>query len=461
MGNSNGRITAPVSLHADIYPVLGITKSGTYYDTGYACGNSHGRINKWAKYKPVRVGIPEEITDEQRTSANHGLSAVEVADIVKAQGGTLVALPATAAWSYAAPRPGTDWCRITDFIGYNHAARVPVSGFADIEIYSDQTASLPTYSFNCKFGPASYEGTGDTNGIEIALNDLAIIAGSNIRDGHWRLGLAIFVPQSNGATTYTAVVASHEAALGAISSSADIAKYIVNLGLSQDVRTALERAFTLNLSNVVAIPCICYDLDWVDSSQSFDFLGGGRAFCMPGGEKINIVLRKVEDSFTVRISSGNITYQNVQSGPYSLNPGGISPLRKPSAANGDSCRIQYDFFVELTGNHVPKIEGVTPGLGGAFVNNTTQVTYEKFTGSTWQTITRDELSGAGRYRVTATDSYSGGGTRTPVMQLLERLPTYTGASGTNPSLSMDLRFRIAGNDYVKSAGGTEMRMSAN
>lgn len=53
MGNSNGVITAPVSLHADVYPVLGISKVGDFYDVGYACSNVHGKINKWSLYKPV------------------------------------------------------------------------------------------------------------------------------------------------------------------------------------------------------------------------------------------------------------------------------------------------------------------------------------------------------------------------------------------------------------------------
>lgn len=109
MGHSNSKITAPVSLHADVYPVLGITKTGTYYDTGYVCGNSHGRINIWARNKPVRVNQVSEITDSQRHSVSFGLSASFTYNDPPV-------------WTYLPPRPGTDWCRLTDFVGYNHSS---------------------------------------------------------------------------------------------------------------------------------------------------------------------------------------------------------------------------------------------------------------------------------------------------------------------------------------------------
>ena len=50
MAHSNGKITAPVGIDADIAPVLGVGS----YDLGYLCSNAHGKINSWARYKPVR-----------------------------------------------------------------------------------------------------------------------------------------------------------------------------------------------------------------------------------------------------------------------------------------------------------------------------------------------------------------------------------------------------------------------
>ncbi len=54
MGHSNGKITAPINLAGDVYATLGIGSVNGAYDLGYACANTHGKINPWARYKPVR-----------------------------------------------------------------------------------------------------------------------------------------------------------------------------------------------------------------------------------------------------------------------------------------------------------------------------------------------------------------------------------------------------------------------
>ena len=114
MGNSNGRISAPVSLHGDVYPVLGVSKTGTYYDTGYICSNAHGKINPFAKYKPTRYDNPNGGTNWWKASdGRYGFSVAEDT------WGTTVEPDA---WTYLPPRPGTDWCRLADFNGYDHYA---------------------------------------------------------------------------------------------------------------------------------------------------------------------------------------------------------------------------------------------------------------------------------------------------------------------------------------------------
>lgn len=47
MGHSNGKITAPINLAGDVYATLGIGSVGGDYDLGYACANTHGKINPW------------------------------------------------------------------------------------------------------------------------------------------------------------------------------------------------------------------------------------------------------------------------------------------------------------------------------------------------------------------------------------------------------------------------------
>lgn len=121
--NSNGKISAPISLHADVYAVLGLTKTGTYYDTGWVCGNSHGRINKWSKKKPIRYAQPGELTDAQfKGTTADNVQGIYYGLKVASQAGLLGQLHSVN-WDYLPPRPGTDWCRLTDFNGYDHNAR--------------------------------------------------------------------------------------------------------------------------------------------------------------------------------------------------------------------------------------------------------------------------------------------------------------------------------------------------
>lgn len=54
MAHSNGVITAPVGIDADIAPVLGVGS----YDLGYLCSNAHGKINKWSYIKPKEANTP-------------------------------------------------------------------------------------------------------------------------------------------------------------------------------------------------------------------------------------------------------------------------------------------------------------------------------------------------------------------------------------------------------------------
>ena len=115
---SGTRLAAPLNLQ-EVYSVMGVSAVNGLKDVGYICGNGHGRINKWARNKPVRVNQPGEITDAQRKAVYQGLSVSpygyknlyeEYASGMKN------------AWKYLPPRPGTDWCRLTDFVGYNHDA---------------------------------------------------------------------------------------------------------------------------------------------------------------------------------------------------------------------------------------------------------------------------------------------------------------------------------------------------
>lgn len=139
MSISGSRLSAPLNLQ-EVYNVLGVNKSGTFYDVGYICGNGHGKINKWSRHKPIRVNQPGELTDAQFKSANFGLQ------LPSRHAQDYAAAIADSKYTYLPPRPGTDWCRLTDFINYSHIATSPVIDCEDVTL--DKTYIGNDYTFN-------------------------------------------------------------------------------------------------------------------------------------------------------------------------------------------------------------------------------------------------------------------------------------------------------------------------
>lgn len=469
MSVNNNKISAPIGLQ-EVYSLLGVSKTGTYYDVGYICSNAHGKINKWAKYKPVSVNQPAPITDAQRTAVNHGLAPVEVPGIVAADGTYKPGIPSTSAWSYAAPRPGTDWCRLTDFVnpanptqsGYYHAAKAPANGFKSMVIYDSQFSNLPTYTFNAKFGNASYEGIGDTSGIEIALNDLTLIAGQPITNGKWRFGLAVFFrnPNSPNDGTYIMRMASHEQPITSGGSVSNISKMIIDMGLSQQLWTSMEQAYDRNLRTLTAIPCICYNLGYTTAYPSrFEFMDGGRAFCMPGGETVTLTLRSIFDSIGFSITNFKLIYQNVSAGTYTLLPNnGTVTMPKPTGSSSMGIEVIFTVHGDVS---VPfTFTALVPGLGGSFINSKGGCQYYKNVNGNWQSCSASEIEIGGMYRILAYDEYSGG-SRTPISAMLNGMSAWTGESWTQHAVGLSLRMYISGiSGYGdRTAGNVMLRLT--
>lgn len=116
-------IDAPVSTEK-----VKLVLSENSNDVGTLC--SSGKINMWAKYKPVRVATPKALTEEQRAAASYGLDAQPV-ELQYPSGNNNAsifenALSGTYGWSYAKPTGGAQSpYRLGDFKGYNHACSCP------------------------------------------------------------------------------------------------------------------------------------------------------------------------------------------------------------------------------------------------------------------------------------------------------------------------------------------------
>ena len=129
--NTNGKITAPVNLIADVKSVLNSTTNTLSSN----CTNAN--INKWSKYKPVRHSSTAKLTEPERVFVNHGfdLQGAHSMDIV-----TLVNKASTNDdWVYLKPRGSSynERYRLADFDKYNSNAGTMFS-------YASIPQSIPT-----------------------------------------------------------------------------------------------------------------------------------------------------------------------------------------------------------------------------------------------------------------------------------------------------------------------------
>lgn len=144
MANNNGIITRPgIGLEPDIYGTLGVGRYNGLFDTGYICGNQHGKTNPCAKFKPTRAGTgPDTPADWWRGADGMcGFDIPRYDTLGNLDMGFIHDLiSGAAAWTYLAPRPGVDFCRTTDFEGYNHYAG-EIFGVIEADTYITSTGS--------------------------------------------------------------------------------------------------------------------------------------------------------------------------------------------------------------------------------------------------------------------------------------------------------------------------------
>lgn len=95
-------------------------------DVGTLCRSD--KINIFAKYKPLVLGSPVELTDSQRYELNHGFTPQY---ITIRESGNPTKMTTWTQWR--APRDG-EWSRLLDFNGYNHNATEYIK---DVDVHTD------------------------------------------------------------------------------------------------------------------------------------------------------------------------------------------------------------------------------------------------------------------------------------------------------------------------------------
>lgn len=473
VGSDNSRLVAPITT-TDVGTVL----QSSSHDVGTLC--SLDSINKWAKYKPVRYSTVTKLTEEQLKSVNYGLVPSENPEIVNKEAQVYSGeIQLGGGWTYNKPTGGSsNPYRLGDFLnaknvedpGYYHLAKAPISGFPNaVNITEAQLTNkqLPYISFNAKWGDSSYEGSGDTSGIEIPLNTFQLIPNSSIDDGNWRVALAIEVPY-NGSGDKILRYASSEEPISSSNLSTDIGKQLINLNLSSDVLSDLLYALNRDYiphNGVRCVPFIAYKLDYQPMNATdyhFTFLDGGRAFSLPESAPIYLNVLGIDYAFNVTIKQVKIDYLNITADSYILSPGATVTMRKPSAAGSSSCRLTTTFALEWASfsGAYPDITRILPGISGAYINNLTQITleYQDDNGVWHEADANDFKKPSGLYRVTALDSYSGGDP-TPIMRMLNNMPTYDGSSTGNVGIGFSLQISIGSSTGTYNSQGCTIRLT--
>lgn len=143
---TDGKITAPVGL-ASTANFFGVAS-----DVMTVCQASV--INKWAKYKPIalasmgKTDTQATLTEAQRKSAEYGLT-VKSANSMSTSGLPDAIKKVTGEaglWTYLSPVTGTDYARLDDFTGYEHASVPPCQDSTISDSYdTSQTKSLTVY----------------------------------------------------------------------------------------------------------------------------------------------------------------------------------------------------------------------------------------------------------------------------------------------------------------------------
>lgn len=473
VGSDNSRLIAPITT-TDVGTVL----QSSSHNVGTLC--SLNGINKWAKYKPVRYSTVTKLTEEQLKSVNYGLVPSENPEIVSKEGLTYDGeIQLGAEWIYNKPTGGSSSpYRLGDFLnakdveepGYYHLAKAPISGLPDTLSITEaqlKNKQIPIISFNAKWGDASYEGVGDTSGIEIPLNTFQLISNSPIDDGNWRIALAIEIPTFQGRKLLR--YASSEETISSSNSAIAIGEQLININLSDDVIDDIIAAMNQDFipsNGIRCIPFIAYKLDYQPRNAydeyHFTFLDGGRAFTLPDNTPLYLNVLKIDYAFNITINSVKIDYLNITAGSYTLTPGSTVTMKKPSAARSSSCRLTTTFELEWStfDGAYPDITRILPGISGAYINSYTQITleYQDDSGVWHEADANDFKKPSGLYRVTALDSYSGGDP-TPIMRMLNNMPTYDGSSVGNVAVGFSLQISIGSSTGTYNSQGCTIRLT--
>lgn len=329
--STNQIVVAPVSV-ADVQKALGTSAN----DVGSLCSSL--LINKWAKYKPVKVAKVGRLTYQELANAKFGLVPAQNTTLkTYSDGSTGTVIPnkatlesvlnANADWTYQQPTGGTvSPYRLTDFYapsdnddgyGYYGNTPQPLSNVSDwwinlSDIYNcyaatigytsgteswkiNDTTGAPVYAdLSFRFDSTSYGNIGGMDVKAIPLNDLLGLMNTS---EYWRLALAVQVPlggafqtmrfftsrwsfldahgQTNPAALVLPSISTNQTLCGYINDYATYLKTLNGTDIIGNTKTSAS-------SPIFRLPaCIC-----LIKGTFLDMDGGTKTHCKIGGSSL-------------------------------------------------------------------------------------------------------------------------------------------------------------------------------
>lgn len=188
MSHSNGIISAPISA-SDPYQVLGVGMYGGGYDIGYICSNKHGKINKWAKYKPVNWDGQVYVNDSNWHRGKNGLCGFNIINGSAANHELMIQdlLLRGEDWEYV---PDSKAFRLVEFEGYNHNAIKPFVSRQTDQIFNVSNPIDNTVIYVDAWG----WGIGEDVENNFSITDL-VIEGTSVEN--WYAGIVIIDENGN------------------------------------------------------------------------------------------------------------------------------------------------------------------------------------------------------------------------------------------------------------------------
>ncbi len=123
-------LNAPINPQ-EVYKLLGVGKYNGMYDLTFICSNEHEKIDQWARYKPVIYFNQDTSNSANWWKGDTGLCGFDVYITTNYREIVSRTLNNQNDYKYLPPKPNIDWCRMTDFIGYDTSCVKPIRYLED------------------------------------------------------------------------------------------------------------------------------------------------------------------------------------------------------------------------------------------------------------------------------------------------------------------------------------------